>query len=369
MSAEYEASAAKNGGRVKPAATNLFEVAEVGRSEVRHRSCAGSVGTGAGRIVLGYYGGFGVYSDTALELEYETWDAVPEDCAVGGVAPRAAGLWLLGQHRGRSLGEPPNDRKHEFLLRPWADLDRTERRVPLGPGNWKLVSNQQDGPLIVYDSTENQGVRVLDPETGVLTSLIAEGSLERIDKFDAVLIGLVAERPHTPTRMLRWQGFGARAEVLELPENDGVLWTAGIPDGRDFILGGSTRTRDSFVLARWTPGSRVLECRTEISLATIFGDDLVADRVCDAEQCGWDLSHVANLAVDGQAVLLTLGGAGSGLGACHSASAVGRTDADLLGEFSFQLLDDEEGGSAFLRLPTGAWLHDAGGIVRHLRPV
>ena len=316
---------------------------------------AGAIAISADELAVGTLTGVARYSYPSLSPLGTREGLFAEGCS--GLQFAGKGLILLGSDVGQSFGKPA-DWKHSLV-----HFDRGEprQRLGLGPGNWRLVTGLRGTGTVLYDVSEDQGIFGADIANGIQWSfprtvhrVVSHGANEllALDQFSLCILSAETGRP--------------LAEYT-LPNAEEAAWTAVAALRGELILGGHTRDRSEYLLARWSPGAPPLVER--ISLNEVFTAEQIEAATCDEETCGADLFHVASIRVGRQGrLVVALGGDGESLGACQGACAIAVFDGASLARRSVQVVDSTDGASGMLLAADDGVLVDCCGSIHVLRP-
>jgi hypothetical protein len=208
-------------------------VAQAGAIAVSPHSSEIAIGTRGGVVRLGY---------PALDEVSSLHDLWKQGC--NGAQYRDGGLVLLGHDLAQSFSKPAD---WQSLL-VTVDRDGVRMRFVLGPGNWAMVKGLHGSTAVLYDTSEDQGVKAISTGSGRCVWSM-KAYFERIVSCgEDRALGLTRG---TLTDMSVLDGTLTRHQM---PSCDGATWTAAaIYDGH-YLLGGYSRDRAEYALAMWQPG-------------------------------------------------------------------------------------------------------------------
>ncbi|MDB4928295.1 MAG: hypothetical protein JWM10_779 [Myxococcaceae bacterium] len=257
-----------------------------------------------------------------------------------------------------------NDWGHR-LVRVAAGAAVADRELRLPPGNWQLVRGPVRGLLVLYDTSQDQGLVGVDAASLTIAWRLPIETLHHLRWTPSGT--LTALTRHEPRRCVELDARrGTVVRSVALPAGFRCTAAAALPDGR-MVLGGRRLDEAGYVVATWAWRGEA-DPRWSAALNDCFSADRLALAEEDGQCCGYDLDEVADLVSsdDGATVLVALGGDGDTMTACHGACIAGVLALDD-GSFRGRLIDDEDGCTGALSMSPGSWLVDCGGKLRVLR--
>lgn len=328
---------------------------EIGPEATQTEIYAGSLAHEGQRLVVGTVSGHWAsfhYPSLARESEGRRW--FEEACH--GVQIVGSRWALLGNDRAQNETTPGDWDSRLRIVSP--EGDRLLDDWPLGPGNWWLLPGLRENLLLVYDVTEEQGVRAFDLRKGPLWTAPV-GSPRHLVRSPSGVAALVGQEI-----VILEDEAGEICWCSTLPETATHVWTSLAPSGaQDFILGGHRLDGSAFAFARWRLGESKVDSMTHSPVADHFTPETLG-RALDDPCCGVDIHHVAGFApLGGQQILAILGGRGRGPGACQSACAAVKVDTAKLALGESLLIDTEDGCSGLVAADDGRVLVDCCGTV------
>lgn len=323
------------------------------------RIVAGAVGCAYGRLAVGTYNGFALFTFPSLGLLLHKPDEFAEHIAPTSVQLTVDSLILLvNLERTSQIGDWKTIIKSVSLTG-----DELGAGYSCGPGNWRLVPGLTTHTVIVYDSSENHGVFSMDTRTGGKNWHLPIGSLDRLVGCNAhSLVGL----NHDHELIYINSESGALEQRFALPSPNNETWTSVNLSGGMYLLGGYSNDRSSYVILALDAQSRATTWGTESPISNHFSDEQINYALADEECCGADIHHVSNIfySVKQDAVVCTLGGHGQRLGACQGVSAVALVERTPNTKWRSMVLDQADGNSGLLSVDDRTFVAQCFGAIR-----
>lgn len=316
---------------------------------------AGAMACDSVRLVIGTYSGCAAFDLGSLTRIWNVPDLLPPKCNITGVQLDQDDVILLGHMRSRSFAVPGDWGACLLAGRIGSDVHLL-RSLP--PGSWCMVRRVVGKRVFLYDVSGSQGISAY--EEGRLVWSASVPDARKIFPFGEHLLALGTERAWLLSR---------DGEVLReraLPALPRYSWTTAVehrPGG--LCLGGYDRRTKAFAVGYFDELGDPEPHITEHALDRVFSAARI-ERAMDDEGCGMDIHHIARMEMlSSSTMLVALGGEGEGLGACHSASALGLIRVDAPGvPWVTRLVDEHDGTSGLWLLPGARVVVDFCGDIR-----